>query len=96
MQARTLTRTLLVSAALAVASSAMAQATDKDRCDEHAVEAERDEVVGREARGDASGSTSRRAAASRKRRRGPRRRARTPRLPPKEGSHCDHSGASDA
>src|SRR6478672_2958548 len=31
MQARTLTRTLLVSAALAVASSAMAQATDKDR-----------------------------------------------------------------
>ena len=51
MQARTLTRTLLVSAALAVASSAMAQATDKDPSTTD-VEAEHDEVVGREARGD--------------------------------------------
>ena len=94
MQARTLTRTLLVSAALALGSSAMAQDTDKDRSATTSKQSTTKSSAAKPAatkRLDFAPSSSLKetgdAAAA------PGANAQTP---AKEGWHCDHSGASDA
>jgi len=94
MNARTLTRTLLVSAALAVASSAMAQSADKDRpasttAKQGTTKAAKPAAATKRLDFSPSGSvkeTSTRPAA-------PGAGGQTS---GKEGWHCDHSGASDA
>jgi len=93
MQARTLTRTLLVSAALAVASSAMAQTADKDRS------------TGTTSKQSTTKSTAAKPAAAKRLDFSPssdlkatttRPTAPAAQTPAQEGWHCDHSGDSDA
>ena len=94
MQARTLTRTLLVSAALAVASSAMAQATDKDRSTTTSKQSTTKSSTAKPAatkRLDFAPSSSLKETATR-----PAAPGANAQTPAKEGWHCDHSGASDA
>ena len=95
MQARTLTRTLLVSAALAVASSAMAQATDKDRSTSTTSKQSTTKSSAAKPaaakRLDFSPSSNIKETATR-----PAAPGANAQTPAKEGWHCDHSGASDA
>ena len=95
MQARTLTRTLLLSAALAVASSAMAQDTDKDRSTSATPkQSTAKSSVAKPAatkRLDFSPSSNIKETATR-----PAAPGANAQTPGKEGWHCDHSGASDA
>ena len=93
MQARTLTRTLLVSAALAVASSAMAQATDKDlstsTTSKQSTTKSSTAKSAATKRLDFSPSSDLKETATRP-------AASGAQTPAKEGWHCDHSGAGDA
>ena len=95
MQARTLTRTLLLSAALAVASSAMAQDTDKDRSTSALPkQSTTKSSVAKPAatkRLDFAPSGSLKETGTR-----PAAPGANAQTPAKEGSHCDHSGSSDA
>jgi len=94
MQARTLTRTLLVSAALAVGSSAMAQDTDKDRSATTSKQSTTKSSATKPAatkRLDFAPSSSLKETATR-----PASPGANAQTPAKEGWHCDHSGASDA
>ena len=94
MQARTLTRTLLVSAALAVASSAMAQSTDKDRSTSASKQSATKSSAAKPAatkRLDFAPSSSLKETGTR-----PAAPGANAQTPAKEGWHCDHSGASDA
>jgi hypothetical protein len=93
MQARTVTRTLLVSAAVAVASSAMAQATDKDRSSTAKQSTAKSSAVKPAAtkRLDFSPSSNIKETATR-----PAAPGGNAQTPDKDGWHCDHSGASDA
>ena len=92
MQARTLTRTLLVSAALMVASSAMAQATDKDRATTSKQStAKSSKPAAATKRLDFVPSSNIKETATR-----PAAPGTSTQTPGKEGWHCDHSGASDA
>jgi len=95
MQARTLTRTLLVSAALAVASSAMAQSsTDKDRSTTASKQSATKSSAAKPAatkRLDFAPSGSLKETGTR-----PAAPGANAQTPAKEGWHCDHSGASDA
>jgi hypothetical protein len=95
MQARTLTRTLLLSAALAVASSAMAQDTDKDRSTSTMPkQSTTKSSVAKPAatkRLDFAPSSNLKETATR-----PAAPGANAQTPAKEGSHCDHSGSSDA
>ena len=95
MNARTLTRSLLVSAAFALASSAMAQSADKDRpasttAKQGTTKAAKPAAATK--RLDFVPSSGVKEAAS----------TRAPgadqpsQAPPKQDSHCDHSLASDA
>jgi hypothetical protein len=94
MQARTLTRTLLVSAALAVGSSAMAQDTDKDRSATTSKQSTTKSSTAKPAatkRLDFAPSSNLKETATR-----PAAPGANAQTPAKEGSHCDHSGSSDA
>jgi len=94
MQARTLTRTLLVSAALALGSSAMAQDTDKDRSTTTSKQSTTKSSTAKPAatkRLDFAPSSSLKETATR-----PAAPGANAQTPAKEGWHCDHSGASDA
>jgi hypothetical protein len=95
MQARTLTRTLLVCAGLAVASSAMAQATDKDRSTSTTSKQSTTKSSAAKPaatkRLDFSPSSNIKETATR-----PAAPGANAQTPAKEGWHCDHSGASDA
>jgi len=95
MQARTFTRTLLASAAFALASSAMAQATDKDRSTaaskQGATKSSAAKSTAATKRLDFSPSSNIKETATR-----PPMPAAGAQAPGKEGWHCDHSGASDA
>ena len=94
MQARTLTRTLLVSAALAVASSAMAQATDKEGSTSATSKQSTTKSAAKPAatkRLDFAPSGSVKETATR-----PAAPGANAQTPAKDGWHCDHSGASDA
>ena len=95
MQARTLTRTLLVSAALVVTSSAMAQATDKDpSASATSKQGTTKSSAAKPAatkRLDFAPSSSLKETATR-----PAAPGANAQTPAKEGWHCDHSGASDA
>jgi len=94
MQARTLTRTLLVSAALAVGSSAMAQDTDKDRSATTSKQSTTKSSTAKPAatkRLDFAPSSSLKETGTR-----PASPGANAQTPAKEGWHCDHSGASDA
>ena len=94
MQARTLTRTLLVSAALAVGSSALAQDTDKDRSATTSKLSTTKSSTAKPAatkRLDFSPSSNIKETATR-----PAAPGANAQTPAKEGWHCDHSGASDA
>jgi len=94
MQARTLTRTLLVSAALAVGSSAMAQDTDKDRSATTSKQSTTKSSTAKPAakkRLDFAPSSSLKETGTR-----PAAPGANAQTPAKEGWHCDHSGASDA
>ena len=95
MQARTLTRTLLVSAALAVASSAMAQATDKDpSTSTPSKQTTTKSPAAKPAatkRLDFAPSSNIKETATR-----PAAPGANAQTPAKEGWHCDHSGAGDA
>ena len=94
MQARTLTRTLLVSAALAVGSSAMAQDTDKDRSATTSKQSTTKSSAAKPAatkRLDFAPSGSLKETGTR-----PAAPGANAQPPAKEGWHCDHSGASDA
>ena len=95
MQARTLTRTLLVSAAFAMASSAMAQSADKDR--PSATPSKQGATKSSAAKStatkrlDFSPSGSIKETGTR-----PTMPGANAQTPGKDGSHCDHSGANDA
>jgi len=94
MQARTLTRTLLVSAALAVGSSAMAQDTDKDRSATTSKQSTTKSSATKPAatkRLDFAPSSSLKETGTR-----PAAPGANAQTPAKEGWNCDHSGASDA
>jgi hypothetical protein len=92
MQARTLTRTLLVSAVLAVASSAMAQATDKDRpTTAKPSTAKSSKPAAATKRLDFVPSSNIKETGTR-----PATPGANTQAPGQEGWHCDHSGASDA
>jgi len=94
MQARTLTRTLLVSAALALGSSAMAQDTDKDRSTTTSKQSTTKSPATKPAatkRLDFAPSNSLKETGTR-----PAAPGANAQTPAKEGWHCDHSGASDA
>ena len=92
MQARTLTRPLLVSVALMVASSAMAQATDKDRSTSSKQStAKSSKPAAATKRLDFVPSSNIKETATR-----PAAPGANAQTPGKEGWHCDHSGASDA
>jgi len=95
MQARTLTRTLLVCAALAVTSSAMAQDTDKDRSTSTTSKQSTTKSSAAKPaaakRLDFSPSSNIKETATR-----PAAPGANAQTPAKEGWHCDHSGASDA
>ena len=95
MQARTLTRTLLVSAALAVASSAMAQATGKEgSVSTTSKQSTTKSSAAKPAvtkRLDFAPSSSLKETATR-----PAAPGANAQTPAKDGWHCDHSGASDA
>ena len=93
MQARTVTRTLLVSAAVAVASSAMAQATDKDRSTTAKQSTTKSSAVKPAAtkRLDFSPSSNIKETATR-----PAVPGGSAQTPDRDGWHCDHAGASDA
>ena len=93
MQARILTRTLLVCATLAVASSAMAQSTDKDRS------------TSTPSKQSATKSTAAKQAPTKRLDFAPSSdlKATTTRpaapgvqTPAQDGWHCDHAGESDA
>jgi hypothetical protein len=92
MQARTFTRTLLVSAALVVSFSAMAQAADKDRSPaaskQSATKAAKAPATKRL---DFAPSTSIKETATR-----PAVPGAGAQTPTKEGRNCDHAVASDA
>ncbi len=94
MQARTLTRTLLVSAAFALASSAMAQSADKDRSTSASKQSATKSSPAKPAatkRLDFAPSSNIKETSTR-----PAAPDANAQSPAKEGWHCDHSGASDA
>jgi len=95
MQARTVTRTLLVTAAFCVASSVMAQATDKDRSTSSAKQGTTKSSPAKSTaatkRLDFSPSSNIKETTTR-----PAAPGAATQAPGKEGWNCDHSGASDA
>jgi hypothetical protein len=95
MQARNLVRPLLVSVALTVAGSAMAQSTDKDRSTTSKQSSTKSSAAKSAAatkRLDFVPSGSVKEAASTR----PPGAEQPAQAPAKQGSHCDHSLASDA
>ena len=94
MQARSVTRTLLVCAAFAFASSAMAQ-VDKERSTTiskpAATKSSAAKPVAATKRLDFSPSSNIKETTTR-----PAAPGAGAQTPGKDGSHCDHSGASDA
>ena len=95
MQARTLIRTLLVSAAFAASTSAIAQVADKDSSTSATSKQSTTKSSAAKPaatkRLDFSPSSNIKETATR-----PAAPATSTQTPAKEGWHCDHSGASDA
>jgi hypothetical protein len=95
MQARNLIRTLLVSAAFIATSSAMAQATDTNRptgtTSKQSTAKPPAAKPATTKRLDFSPSSNIKETATR-----PAAPGANAQTPANEGSHCDHSGASDA
>ena len=95
MQARTLIRTLLVSAALAATTSAIAQAADKEPATSTTSKQSTTKSSAAKPaatkRLDFSPSSNIKETTTR-----PAAPGASTQTPAKEGWHCDHSGASDA
>ena len=95
MQARTLIRTLLVSAAFAATTSAIAQAADKEPATSTTSKQSTTKSSAAKPaatkRLDFSPSSNIKETATR-----PAAPGANAQTPAKEGWHCDHSGASDA
>ena len=95
MQARTLTRTLLVSAAFAATTSAIAQAADKEPATSTTSKQSTTKSSAAKPavtkRLDFAPSSSLKETATR-----PAAPGANAQTPAKDGWHCDHSGASDA